>query len=81
MLDPISSVGVPSIAVYLILREVFAFINRRRNGQAGCPTDLQRKHADMLSRHDQAIAGVFKNVERIDGRLDRIERHILKAQD
>lgn len=75
----LSTIGVPGILAYLLVREVFAFVNKRRNGRNGCPSGLQREHAELLARHDQALTDVCRDLKKIDRRLERIEGHLLNS--
>ena len=78
MTEALTNVGVPGIAVYLILREVFGFISKKRNGRNGCPSGMRREHAELLARHDQSLVDVRKDFQEINRRLERIETHLLK---
>lgn len=79
MTEVLTNVGVPGIAVFLILREVFGFISKRRNGSNGqCPSALQRRHGETLAGHDQSLRGICTDIKRIDTRLGRIEEHLLR---
>ena len=78
MTEALAAVGVPGILAYLLVREVLGFISKRRNGRNGCPVGIRREHADLLARHDQALADSRKDFKNIDRRLERIEDHLLK---
>lgn len=48
-----------------------------RNGRTGCPTDIQRTHAEMLIRHDEALfgeRGVLKTLGKLEQSQHRIEK-------
>lgn len=79
MTEAITTMGVPGIVLYLTLREIFAFVNKKRNGRNGCPSGMRRDHTELLARHDQALTDVCKDLKKIDRRLERIEDHLLKS--
>jgi hypothetical protein len=81
MTEAMTSVGVPGILAYLLVREVFAFVNKRRNGRNGrngCPSGMRREHAVLLARHDQSLVDVREDFKEIKRRLERIEAHLVK---
>jgi hypothetical protein len=76
MTDPLTTVGVPGILAYLLIREVFGFV-KRRNGRS--PEDTQQQHATILAKHDQALNDVVNRLKNIDRRLGRIEEHLMRS--